>query len=125
MGIPTTRFVVQDLIKQDGPMTAQEIASVLKRDVRTIDSAIRLARQPGKPKLFKIVGYQRSTGTGGRWGAIYDVGAEDDAPEPFRDTPKKCNKRYRNKNRKLIVLRDRVRRHGPTVINHWLTLLGA
>lgn len=74
---PTTRDAITRLLKEIGPMTAEEIASMLGKNVKTISSSICSARR--KPqRFFYVYGYDFTPGFNGV-PAIYAAGRKQDA----------------------------------------------
>jgi hypothetical protein len=74
---PTTRDAIVALLKDVGPMTAAEIASMLEKNIKTVQSCIATARNT-KKRFFYIQGYEFTPGSNGV-PAIYAAGRKPDA----------------------------------------------
>lgn len=119
-----TRDKVLALLKSEGPLTCAEMADMLLMDVRSINSAVRIARKlTGKDKILYIHSWKRSYGTRGRWAARWDLGSQQDRKPPVSDRNEN-NRRYREKHREVLRLRTQVRRHGAESINPFFQTLG-
>lgn len=119
------RDAITEAIERDGPMTGAELADTLNVPRKQIDSSLAHARYEYGTKFFRISGYARQVGIGGREAPIYAIGPEPDEPRPKMNSKrdrKKIQERYRDKNRAVIRARDR-KRKGITS-NHFLDILG-
>jgi hypothetical protein len=74
---PNTRDAIADLLKSVGPMTAAEIANMLGKNIKTVQSCIATARKT-KKRHFYVHGYEYTPGFNGV-PAIYAAGNRRDA----------------------------------------------
>lgn len=75
--VPTTRDAIASLLNSVGPMTAVEIANMLGKNVKTVQSCIATARKT-KKRYFYVHDYEYTPGFNGV-PAIYAVGRKPDA----------------------------------------------
>lgn len=113
--VPTARNTIVAAIQQAGSMTAAEIAEYLEWPQRRVCGCITTARIDHGTWFFRVVGYKRQRGHGGREAAIFGLGPGKDAPRPVMDSPQENRKRqarYRERHRAVINMRNRARRSG-------------
>ena len=106
-------------------MTAAEITDYLGWERRRVNMCITTAREDHGTKFFRITSYRRQQGHGGREAPVYGVGPQKDAPRPVMNSPedeRARKKRYRDRNRAVINLRNRARR-SKTVTNPFEQLI--
>lgn len=115
-----TREAILAVLEKHGELHVAKIAELMDRNRRTIFGIVRDTHLKG---LIHISGYHRNIGSHGRWGAIYALGAGQDAKPPRVDSEKQAKKRYAQKYGEVIRLRTQKRR-GKTM-HPWLVLLGA
>lgn len=120
-----TRTAIQQLIRDNGPMTAAELTEALQMKRITVTSCIAEARNKYGTKFFRIADYRRQEGQGGREAPIYGLGPEPDVkPLKFGDkTRREVQKRYADKMRATINARHRVRRNQGAAINPFEQLI--
>jgi DNA-binding transcriptional regulator GbsR (MarR family) len=123
--IPITRNAIARLLQEEGPLTAAEITEALQFNRKRVDASIVEARKKYGTDIFRIAGYKRQVGVGGREAPIYAVGPGQDARRPKMNTAedkKKIQERYREKHKYILRLRTHKRRHGE--INPFFLALG-
>lgn len=120
-----TRTAIQQLIRDNGPMSAAELTEALKMKRITVTSCIISAREKYGTEFFRIADYRRQQGRGGREIPIYGLGPGKDVPPPkFGDKARKeTQKRYADKMRATINARHRVRRGNDAQINPFEQLI--
>lgn len=119
------RDAITEAIERDGPMTGAELAQVLNVPRKKIDSSLIHTRHKYGTQFFRISGYVRQVGIGGREAPIYAIGPEPDEPRPKMNSKrdrKKIQQRYRDKNK--LVIRARNRKRKGTTSNPFLDILG-
>lgn len=116
----TTRTAVLELLAEEGPMTAREIAEQLGVHHRAVASSIRLARETQPGQVFAIVDWRPTRGRGGAIAPVFHAVARPDAPR-LKIDPMDRRRRYNQKVAGLVRLRQRIKRGHS--INPWLQLM--
>lgn len=120
-----TRTAIQQLIRDNGPMTALELTEALKMNRVTVTSCITASREKYGTQFFRIASYRRQEGQGGREAPIYGLGPDTDVkPLKLGDKARReTQKRYADKMRATINARHRVRRNHGAAINPFEQLI--
>lgn len=111
--VPTTRNAIIALIQEHGSMTAADIAEHLGWTRQRVNGAITQARIDHGTWFFRIAGYRRQRGRGGREAPVYGLGPGKDVARPVMNSIEENRKRqarYRERNRAVINLRNTARR---------------
>lgn len=108
---PITREAIKRLIRENGPMTVEEIAHELGKPKKTVGSCMSLARS-GKLKHFYIKDHKPQIGRSGMPAALYAIGNRPDASRPTVDR-KAVDRRTYEKHKALIKLRRSTRPESP------------
>jgi hypothetical protein len=106
---PAARGRIVQALRHFGPMTGAEIREYLRMSKTTFWCAIQ-PLYTGTPKRLYISGWQSpEAGKRGRLKPVYCLGDAPDCEKPETD-PNAAHRRYRERNRLLIRLRDNKRR---------------
>lgn len=115
----TTADRILQILEDGGRASVAKLAQRLGLETSVVDPAVRRLR--AKPGKIHVVGWERRVGeTGGREGAIYQVGPGVDAPRPDFSNSQREAERRRNERRRVQSVvnggRTRSRRAatGPT-----------
>lgn len=120
-----TRTAIQQLIRDNGPMSAADLTEALQMNRVTVTSCITAAREKYGTQFFRIADYRRQEGQGGREAPIYGLGPEPDV-KPIKlgaKARKQTQKRYAEKMRATINVKHRVRRGAADAINPFEQLI--
>ncbi len=118
-------MAIEKLLREQGPMTAAEIAEALEFTRSRVDASIIEARKRYGTTHFRITGYKRQVGIQGREAAVFAAGPGKDVPRPAMDTlddRRAIQQRYRDKYRYILRMRNQKRRHGA--LNPFLLVMG-
>ena len=120
-----TRTAIQQLIRDNGPMTAAELTEALQMNRITVTSCITEARKKYGTQFFRIADYRRQEGQSGREAPIYGLGPDPDVKRlKLGDKARReTQKRYVDKMRTTINARNRVRRNQGAAINPFEQLI--
>lgn len=118
-----TRDIIIAAIKEAGPMSSAQLVEYTGLSRRSIDSAVHFARFGAQRKLLYIKTHIRNYGLRGKPAPVYNVGARKDAEPPASDRAAD-RRRYAEKMRAVVRLRDQKRQHGKT-LHPWLQQLMA
>lgn len=91
---PTLRNAILDLLRE-GPLTMPELASLLQRNLKTIDGCIRQTRKL-QPDAMHIIDYRRHTGAvdKGLPSPVFAIGPGRDKQRPKPMSRSEVNRRY-------------------------------
>lgn len=119
----STRTALVQLLKDNGPMTAKELAEKIEMRHQTIASCIYLARKRHGLKYFRVVEWIAYRGQGGMPIPVFTFGTQSpfarDADRPKFDSAER-KRRYYDKNKAIINLRKK-RKAG--IVNPYLQLI--
>lgn len=118
-----TRTAILQELREQGPLSAAEIAEALQLPRKTTDAALIGARKTYGTKHFRVVDWRRQIGRGGREIPVYGPGPGSDKPRPElgEQARRETRQRHEQRMREVRRLRERQRRGHP--INPWMQLI--
>lgn len=107
-----TRTAILQALLEHGNMSAAEITEVLQLPRTTIHGSLAGARKKYGTWFFRITGWRRQQGQGGREIPIYGPGPGTDAPRPDLGAKarRETQQRYADRHRTVINLRAQRKR---------------